>query len=151
MFKFIFSCLLLLIVCSLTNCDRNPDSFIRNGVVADANLLVGRWYGQFSDSSSRSRRWITERKDDGTFVITYELSIGGAVTEQGTESGSWSLSAGHYHTRTEMVNGQKVNLIDPYFNDTYTVLNLTSEHFEYKHLTTKRRYDVRKVPPNFSL
>jgi hypothetical protein len=117
--------------------------------------MIGKWFGEATTDDDQIKKWITERRPDGSLRIhfrTYKKT--GGYKEQ-IEVGLWGVSGPIYFTIiNEAIADDKVITIDPtdaYFYDAYEIIKLTEQEFEYKAVTFSDIYKVKRVPDDFRL
>jgi hypothetical protein len=120
----------------------------------DRELLLGRWFRQYTDEKNRKVVEYAELSADGSFEFTFVTLIVTAekkeqVIEQVTELGDWGL-VGDIHftiTKNEVVDEQlyaaDLNNSDNYH--AYKVLQLNHQLFEYQHVETKEVFKMRRI------
>ncbi|WP_336961447.1 hypothetical protein [Chryseobacterium contaminans] len=84
--------------------------------------LVGLWKGSEKDQqiAGMEKRWVMERKEDGTFMLIY-TTIQDCDVNQFIERGQWWIENGEFH-ELHFVSGQ---------TDTYTYKVLDPDHVKF--------------------
>lgn len=116
-------------------------------------LMVGKWYGSQPTKGGGLKQHIAERYPDGSYKITFKITDARGNSKKSSEVGNWGISGPIYFTIFRgWLNQERIKPSDPsspYNYDAYNIINLTSEVFEYNHVTTGNRYKIQKVESNF--
>lgn len=119
------------------------------------NALCGKWYGKSNLENNEKREWLMDRKNDGSYIITFITIDESGNRDKTIEKGEWGLSGRIYFTifKSQIHNGSEIiaDASDPTNRDSYKVLKLNNNLFRYKHLRTKGKYEVIKVNEGFEL
>jgi hypothetical protein len=120
-------------------------------------LLVGRWYGEVTVKEGGARRWLMDRRVDGTYTIRFKFTEAGQPKET-AEAGLWGATAGYYFTLArESMEDLKTGKFVPFdtavahFDDLYQIQALDSERFKYRDLGTGEEFSVKRVDASFAL
>src|SRR5262245_25729865 len=86
--------------CSTSAVTRSkPDS--APGEQERRDLLVGNWVGTAELKDGGIRKWLMQRRPDGTYVVTIDVALIGGARERSQEFGHWGLSGPIYFTHTQ--------------------------------------------------
>ena len=109
--------------------------------------MVGTWLGEFANTGTAFplQRFLTTRKDDGTFLIVARLYENGKMIAETHNAGLWGISNGIYFTVTTDVNGKRSDPKLPEAINAYLVQSLTADRFEYVHVATGRHFIVTRA------
>ena len=117
-------------------------------------MLEGKWYGNEPSPGGGTREQIIERFDDGTFRNLYRIHQTDALFSDYIETGQWGISGDIYFSifRGPIIDSRfrPVDPGNPYNYDAFHVISLSSEKFEYEHVTSGNRYVTWKVPADFT-
>ena len=117
-----------------------------------ARLLAGHWYREYTRADDgRTYRFLNERRPNGEFVLRYRIYEGDRLVSRHEESGDWRIVDGKYRSRTLKVDGARVPGADPYFFDTYDILQLDEREFVYRHTRVDLTFRVRRVSADHAL
>ena len=112
-------------------------------------LLIGTWKGEAPVAEGGTRTWVVMRNPDGTYKIDFTHNGVSGVSDTQSEVGIWGVSGGIYFTATRgFVNPDGTawaDTNDPTLYDTYRIISLNNNLFEYESLSTGNRFSVRKV------
>ena len=116
-------------------------------------MMVGKWYGNQPTKDGGLRQQLIQRAPDGTYGITFRVTNqDGEIIEQ-TEVGQWGVSGPVYFSIFRgWLDGDEfipADSADPYNYDAYRILTLTSDFFEYEHVTTGNRFTLERVSNDF--
>lgn len=130
-----------------------PDSTKSDQERRDA--MVGNWVGEAPLKDGGERKWLVQRSNEGTYVVTFIVIPEGEQPEISQEVGFWGISGPVYFTITKGWLRQDGNVEpnDPtkaYFYDAYKIVALTQERFEYESFSTGNRFIVRRVGEEFT-
>lgn len=110
--------------------------------------MTGTWQGEFSPSAQAPvQRFITVRRDDGTFSVHARMYQGGRMVAEVRNAGLWGISNGMYFTVTTDVNGVKSDPKSPEATSAYLVQALEADRFDYVHVASGSRFVVRRIDP----
>ena len=108
--------------------------------------MVGTWYGEFApEANAPLQRFLTTRKDDGTFTLQARVYQGNKLVAEARNAGLWGVSNGMYFTVTTEVNGTRSDPKVPEAINAYLVQSMQADRFEYVHFATGRRFVVTRV------
>jgi hypothetical protein len=117
--------------------------------------LVGKWLGQAVTDDGRIRKWMSEKRADGSLKIHFRTYNKDGEYEEQFEVGLWGVSGPIYFTiiRAVIVNAMvnPIDPTDPYFYDAYEIIKLTGQEFECREVTTGDTYKAKKVADDFEL
>ena len=117
--------------------------------VAQRGFLIGRFLGEAPTTDGSYRYWIVDRKADGTFRIDFRNILASGVPQMHSEVGIWGNSGGIYFTATRgFAEGTQVypaDTTDPSLYDTYRIVGVTADGFEYENLSTGNVFKVRRI------
>jgi hypothetical protein len=118
-------------------------------------MLVGTWYGDQPTKNGGRRQWIMRRAEDGTFQVTFRVSVPKKGVEEQTEFGDWGVSANLLITLTRgyiRPDGGKdeVGGADSYFWDVYEVQEVSDSIVRYRSVETKNAYRANRVRDDFA-
>lgn len=116
--------------------------------IAQRQLLIGTWRGEAPIVDGGTRTWAIQRNRDGTYRIDFKNSgVSGMPTTQ-SEIGIWGVAGGIYFTATRgFVDSDGITEAeteDPSLYDTYKIIELNENMFEYQNLSTGNRFIVRR-------
>lgn len=116
-------------------------------------LMVGTWFGDASTKDGGRKMHIVDRFLDGTMKIRFRVIDAQGNSEEQTELAQWGLSGDIYFTISRgVLDGEEFHEFDPrqpYYNDAYSVLELTETSFQYRHLSTGNEYTIERVEKGF--
>jgi hypothetical protein len=117
--------------------------------VTQRQLLIGTWQGEAAVHGGGTRTWIVQRNADGTYKVDFtHTGVRDAPSAQ-SEMGIWGVSGGIYFTATRVIGDLRdlagVDTDDPSLYDTYKIIRVNNETFEYQSLSTGDRYLVKRV------
>jgi hypothetical protein len=126
-----------------------------HGAEAKRDQLTGRWYGNMRTKDGGTRRWLTERRLDGTYTIEFVVvERDGSVLRQ-TEFGDWGVSGNYFVTVTRGVQDSGGDITpdkqSSYFWDVYKIVRLGSKQFVYQNVATGNKFIVRRVDASFAI
>ncbi len=106
---------------------------LSNGKSIDQRL-AGTWYGSQKNQQTEGveTKWVMNRKEDGTYVIDFQNTQNGEVSES-TETGTWWVKGNKFYEQHEEGN------TDIYF---YEVLNEDRIKFKSKKLSVSSEVDT---------
>ena len=122
-------------------------------VLSDAELeemLVGVWYGKNEEGGGNATEFISTRRADGTFSVDFRHSDASGFAFDRHEQGAWSVQDRTYKTITREVEGREVDTNDPFFNDTYEIISISENSFEYKQTTLGVTYSAQRMADDFT-
>jgi hypothetical protein len=124
-----------------------------HGAEAKRDQLAGRWYGNMRTKDGKTRRWLTDRKLDGTYRIEFVvIERDGALLRQ-TEFGDWGVSGNYFVTVTRGVQDKDGSIApdtqSSYFWDVYKIVRLGSKEFVYQNVSSGNKFIVRRVDSSF--
>ncbi len=132
--------------------DKPEDS---DAVTRRFQMMVGTWTGEDITTKGEVRRERVERHHDGTYVIQFRTYAKDGSYEDDVETGEWGISGDIYFTFMHgwIQDGQLVpaNPGDPFFDDAYTILELTDTEFKYKAADVGTEFTDKRVPPDYRL
>ena len=89
--------------------------------------LVGIWLGQGQPGDARNIAYLINFKNDGTFTSNYREYAGCAITQDHTETGTWSVNDNVQEIVTKLVDGREANFVN-----TYVIERLTATEHDAK-------------------
>lgn len=136
----------------------SPTAFkpvVPQGAETKRDELAGRWYGDMRTKEGGTRRWLADRKLDGTYTIEFVVNQrDGSVVRQ-TEFGDWGVSGNYFVTVTRGLRDSSgdvaTNTGSSYFWDVYKIIRLSSARFVYQNVSTRNKFTVRRVDSSFSI
>ncbi|QQD18388.1 hypothetical protein I6N98_00480 [Spongiibacter nanhainus] len=117
--------------------------------------LLGKWYGITRTADGGRKEWLVNRAVDGTYRIDFRVTDAKGQVSAQSEVGFWGVSGGVYFRIFRgwvMLDGMKTaDPTDPGHYDSYEVVSLTGESFQYRHIDNNTLYTVKKMPADFTL
>ena len=144
----------LLAVASLVSCTTPPSVTHTKLVetretVAQRQFLIGTWKGEAPVTGGGFRTWVVVRNPNGTYRIDFTHEGVPNMPDVQSEVGIWGVSGGIYFTATrgfvDSGGAYPADTNDASLYDTYRIISLGSDVFEYESLATGNRFSVRKV------
>jgi len=122
--------------------------------VNQRELLIGNWVGEAPLRGGGSNAWITHLLADGTYKIDFKSIDASGDSSAHSETGIWGVSGGIYFTavRGFIVDGaaEPADTSDPALYDTYKIISLSHDSFEYKSISTGDHFWSHRQPANNS-
>lgn len=115
----------------------------------DTSPLTGRWFGR-DTVQSVVRCWVSHRRPDGTYELTY-LIDSSTAPRRIVEEGLWLHSHGIFATIAQRINGTPIDLRNKFYREFYLVEVLDDQRFVYSEIATGARFSVVRVPDSFVL
>lgn len=116
--------------------------------------MVGNWLGEAPLKDGGTRKWLMQRKADGTYLVTFKLMPADKPEEIWHEVGFWGVSYPIYFSIMKgwvTENGiEPSDPSDPYFYDAYKIISVDSEKFKYKSFSSGNAFIIKKVSSEFS-
>ena len=129
-------------------------SDLRPAALMNWQMLEGKWYSSEPIPDGGIREQIIERFDDGTFRKLFRIHQTGTLFSDFIETGQWGISGDIYFSifRGPIIDSRfrPVDLGNPYNYDAFHVIFLSSERFEYEHVTSRNKSVSWKVPADFT-
>ena len=117
------------------------------------DLMVGTWFGEAKTKDGGSRMHIVQRKEDGSAVILFRAFEPDGTVQNSAEVNHWGLDGDIYFSMTRgWLNNsgfKPADITRAYFYDAYKVISLSEEKFEYQHIVSGNRYEVKRVEDGF--
>ena len=111
-------------------------------------LLIGKWCGSKQLADGDHQRWIVNRKSDGTYAIKFTLTKKDKSAETWGEYGIWGIRYPIYFTASrgfiDETGTLPADTNTPSLYDAFTLINLTSDSFTYKSLTSGNTFTINK-------
>jgi hypothetical protein len=154
--------LILLIALAISGC-ANQHTFNRTVTESKPSVsiseeerwlfMVGKWYGSLPTKDGGVRQQIVERYPNGSYKITFKVIDSKGKSEESSEVGNWGISGPIYFTIFRgwlySTGIEQADPSSPYNYDAYNIVSLTSDLFEYSHVTSGNKYKIQKVGPDF--
>ena len=148
---------LLLSGCQTTQTSQ-PIETLKKESISDQQkhkLMIGKWYGNQPTKDGGRRQQLTERREDGTYVIHFRIhEKNGDVWDQ-IETGEWGIAGDIYFSifKGWIQDGyfKPTDPTDTYNRDAYRVITLNQDEFIYEAVQNGERYTLSKVGPEFTL
>ncbi len=116
-------------------------------------LMIGKWYGKQPTKDGGTKEEIIEKLPNGTYKIQFRVTQPDGTKTERTEVGYWGVSGNIYFSIFKgWLSGSEIisaNPTDPYNYDAYHIIELTTEKFEYQHVSTGNRYVNQRVGNDF--
>jgi len=115
---------------------------------SEIELLAGFWYGENQEEGRSTRRWLVERRMDGTQRITFRTYLNNVRLDEEVTEGTWQYRDGVYYSTYLVVDGIKETI--PRQNS-YAVVTLNKSEMTYRSQKTGYLFTMKRVDPGFRL
>lgn len=113
--------------------------------------ISGRWYGEGVEVDGAFTQVLIERRDDGTFKVESRTpQICSAGTRVFVDTGRWRFENGMLSTRTETMDGDKVDALDPEFDGRYRVTVVDADNATLIDEDTAIAWPMKRVAKDFT-
>jgi len=115
---------------------------------SEIELLAGFWYGENQEEGHSTRRWLVERRMDGTQRITFRTYLNDVRLDNEVTEGTWSYRDGVYYSTYLFVDGIKETIPQ---QNAYAVVTLNKSEMTYRSQKTGYIFTMKRVDPGFRL
>ena len=123
------------------------------GAELKRDQLVGSWYGDMRTERGGTRRWLTNRKHDGTYRVDFVVIEPDGATLRQSEFGDWGVSGEYFLNITRGLRDRSgrvtTDKASSYFWDVYKILRFDGTHLIYRNVSSRNKFSVRRVDSSF--